>query len=59
MKFGQLLECNMKNIFLEKSDTKYDGETSSRPFSKKIKIEHISESIVLKFYIICFYCMPS
>ena len=33
----------MKNIFLEK---KYDGETIPRRFSKKIKIEHISGSIV-------------
>ena len=36
MKFGQLIEYNMRNIFLEKSCTKYDGETSStRPFLKK------------------------
>ena len=37
MKFGQLTECNMRNIFLEKSYTKYDGETSPRPFSEKLK----------------------
>ena len=34
-KFGQLTECNMRNIFLEKSYTKYDKE-----------IEYISGSIV-------------
>ena len=34
MKFGQLKECNMRNIFLEKSYTKYGGETSPRPFLK-------------------------
>ena len=38
MKLGQLKECNMKNIFLEKSYTKYDGETSNRPFSEKLKL---------------------
>ena len=35
MKFGQLIEYNMKNIFVEKSYTKYGGETVSRPFSEK------------------------
>ena len=35
MKFGQLIEYNMRNIFLEKSYTKYGGETIPRPFSKK------------------------
>ena len=38
MKFGQLTECNMRNIFLEKSYTKCDGETSPRPFSEKLKL---------------------
>ena len=33
-KFGQLIEYNMRIIFLEKSYTKYE-ETSPRPFSKK------------------------
>ena len=32
MKFGQLVECDMKNIFLEKSYTKFGGETSPRLF---------------------------
>ena len=44
MKFGQSIEYNRKN-FLEKSYTKFGGETSPRPFWK-IKIEHISGSIV-------------
>ena len=35
IKFGQLIEY----IFLEKSYTKYGGETSPRPSSKKIKIK--------------------
>ena len=33
MKFGQLIECNMKNTFLEKSYTKYGGETALIIFS--------------------------
>ena len=28
MKFGQLIECNMRNIFIEKSSTKYGGVIS-------------------------------
>ena len=44
MKFGQLTECKMRNIFLEKSYTKCGGETSPRAFSDKIEIEHISGS---------------
>ena len=35
MKFSQLLEYSMRNIFLEKSYTKLDGETIPRCFSKK------------------------
>ena len=38
MKFGQLIECNMRNIFLEKSCTKCGAETSPRPFSEKLKL---------------------
>ena len=46
MKFGQLIEYNMRNIFLEKSYTKCGGETSPRTFSGKLKFEYISGSIV-------------
>ena len=38
MKFGQLIEYNMKNIFLEKSYTKCGGGTSPRPFPGKSKL---------------------
>ena len=38
MKFGQLIECYMRNIFLEKSHTKCGGETIPIPFSKKSKL---------------------
>ena len=37
-KFGQLIEYNMGNTFLEESYTKFGGETSPRKFFKKIKI---------------------
>ena len=38
MKFGQLIEYNMRNIFLGKLYTKYDRETILRPFSKRSKL---------------------
>ena len=38
MKFGELIEYNMTNIFIEKSYTKYGEEASPRPFYKKLKI---------------------
>ena len=46
MKYGQLIECNIRNIFLEKSCTKCGGETSPSPFSEKLKFDHISGSVV-------------
>ena len=38
MKFGQLIEYNVRNIFLEKSYSKCGGETIPRPFPKKSKL---------------------
>ena len=38
MKFGQLIECNMRNIFLEKSYTKCGREIIPRPFFEKLKL---------------------
>ena len=35
-KFGQFIEYNMRNIFLEKSYTKCGGETICRPLSKNL-----------------------
>ena len=35
--FGQLIEHNIRNIFVEKSYKKCGGETILRPFSKKLK----------------------
>ena len=49
MRFGQLIEYNMGNIFVEKSNTKYGGETIARPSSKKSKLSKISGSILESF----------
>ena len=38
MKFGQLIEYNMRKIFLNTSYTKYSGEAIPRPFLKKLKL---------------------
>ena len=38
VKFGQLIEYNMRMIFLEKLYPKCGGETSLKPFSKKLKL---------------------
>ena len=38
IKRDQLIEYNMRNIFLEKSYIKYGGETIPRPFSKNLKL---------------------
>ena len=35
MKFDQLIEYNMRNVFVEKSYTKCAEETIPRPLSKK------------------------
>ena len=38
MKFGQLIEYNIRSIFVEKSYANCGGETILRPFSKKSKL---------------------
>ena len=38
MKFGQLIEYNLRKIFIENSFTKYGGRTIPRPFFKKLKL---------------------
>ena len=52
MKFGQLIECNMRKIILGKLYAKCGGETSPRPFSKKLKFTISLEqwSKVLQFF---------
>ena len=56
LKFGQLREYNMKNIFLEKPYTKCGGETSPRPFSEKLKLS-ISLDQQSEFFFSSFYCI--
>ena len=41
MKFGQLIESNMRKNFLEKSYTKCCEETIPRSFSKKSKLSNL------------------
>ena len=38
MKFGQLIECSVKNIFLKKPYRKFIAETIPKPFSEKSKL---------------------
>ena len=56
MKFGQLIACNMRNIFVEKSYIKCGGETSHALFQKNQNCMYlwINSS---KFYTVCFYHM--
>ena len=37
-KFGQLIGCNMRNIFFEKLYTKCNSENNPRLFSEKLKL---------------------
>ena len=38
IKFGQLIEYNMRNIFLEKLHSNIGGDVSSRPFQRNTKL---------------------
>ena len=52
IKFGQLKEFNIENIFLEKTYTKYGGETIPRLFSKlSICLDQLSK-ILYSFFIV-------
>ena len=55
MKFGHLIEYNIRHVFIEKSYEKYYGETSPRP-SKKLKscisLDQQSEILYSLFYCI-------
>ena len=46
MEFDQLIEYNMRNVFLEKSYTKMWWKNYSQTLFLKIKIEHICGPIV-------------
>ena len=58
MKFGQLIEENMRNIFLEKSYRKCGRELFAGPFLKNLNWAYLWFNI-LKLYIFCFNCLPS
>ena len=53
MKFGQLIEYNMRKICLEKSYTECGGEFSFRPISGKLKFSNLWINS-LKFYAVFF-----
>ena len=59
MKFDQLIDYNVRNIFLEKSYTKYDGETSPRPFSEKWKLSIcLDQEPKVSYSLFLFYAKP-
>ena len=56
MKFGQLIEYNMRNILLQKSYRKCGGETIPRPFSKKWKLNISLDHLSKVLYSLFLYC---
>ena len=56
IKFGRLIEHNMRNVFLGKLCTKCGEDTILRPFSQK---STLSISLDQKLYTVRFYFMPS
>ena len=58
MKFGQLIECNMRKNFLEKSYTKCGGKPVPDSLLKNENRACLWINS-LKFYLVCFYCMAS
>ena len=58
MKFGQLIECNTRNNFPEKSSTNYGEETIRRPFPETSKLS-ISLDQQPEFYTACLHTASS
>ena len=54
MKFCKLIEYSMRNIFVEKSYTKYDGEITPTPISK---ISKLIISLDQQSEILCNLCL--
>ena len=50
MKFGELIEYNLRNIFLEKSYTKCGGETIPRLFFTKQKLSISLDQYYINLY---------
>ena len=63
MKFGQLIECKMRNIFLEKSSLKNHTQNVVEKLVSDSFLKNKNWAYLwincLKFYTVCFYCMPS
>ena len=55
IKFGQLIQYNMWNIFIEKSFTEYGRKSVTTPSSNKLNLW----SNILQLCTVCFCCMPS
>ena len=55
MKYDQLIKYNMRDIVLEKSYTKCDGETSPRPFFGKLKLSISLDQQSKILYSLCFF----
>ena len=55
MKLGLLIEYKIKNIFLEKSYTNYDGENSPRPFAKNQNSAYlwINSLVLQSLFLLC------
>ena len=55
LKFGELIEYNMRNIFLEKSYTKCRGEASPRSFYGKSELSISLDQHWNVFFLFLFY----
>ena len=58
MKFGQLIRCKMRAIFLENYSQNMAEKLFPDPFLKNQNRAYLGISR-LKFHRVCFYCMPS
>ena len=57
MKLGQLIEYNMRKIFLEKLYTKCGGETISRSISKKLKLSMSLDQYFIQDFFVFIVCL--
>ena len=58
MTFGQLIEYNMRKIFIEKLYTKCGGKLFPDPILNNQNLAYLWINS-LKFYTISFYCIPN
>ena len=58
MKFGQLIEYNIRNIFLKNHAQNVVEKLVPDPFLDNENWEYLWMNS-LKFYTVCFYCIPS